>query len=296
MKKATTLLISGLLLSSLAATVVQAITIDGVAEGAYGAAVSTQTTQTGFGDSGLGQIDYANGSEIDGAYALVYGGVLYVTITGNLESNFNKLELFIDSKAGGQNQLLGSNPNVDFNGLNRMSELKVDAGFAPDYWFSCTGGGGPYTLYANGAELLPGGGGAGGYMGQTGAGSNGVLSGGSYNVGVLVTINNLNTGGVNGGCGAASGAGVTTGVEWAIPMSLLGNTTGCLKISAFINGGGHDYLANQVADPLPPGTCNLGEPHVVDFSQIAGNQYFQICDQATPANASSWGHLKSIYR
>lgn len=296
MKKATALLTSGLLLASFAGAA-SAITVDGTADAGYGAAIVTQTTQTGFGDSNLGVSDYANGSELDGAYASISGGTLYLLLAGNLESNFNKLEIYFDTKAGGQNVLRTDNPNVDFDGLNRQSGLKFDASFSPDYWISLTGGGGPpYAMYGNYAELLTGGGGAGYYLGTNGAVSGAALSGGTNPSGIVATINNSNTAGVGGGCGAASGAGVTTGIELAIPLAAIGNPSGCFTVSAFINGGSHDYLANQVLGGLPAGTCNLGDPHSVDFSQILGNQFFSVCSQATPTHNSTWGQLKTSYR
>jgi hypothetical protein len=102
---------------------------------------------------------------------------------------------------------------------------------------------------------------------------------------------------VNGsGGGASSGAGVSTGVELAIPLSAIGNPSGCFNVCAFINGSGHDYVSNQVLAGAPVGTGNLADPHNVDFSQIAGNQYFSVCNQATATKSSTWGQLKSLYR
>uniref|UniRef100_A0A832MJS9 PEP-CTERM sorting domain-containing protein n=1 Tax=Eiseniibacteriota bacterium TaxID=2212470 RepID=A0A832MJS9_UNCEI len=298
MRLATTLL-AGVLLAAAAAQA-GAQTVDGTLDGSYGLPLSTQTTQTQFGNSSLGAIDYANGSELDVAHAVINGSTLYVFLGGNLESNFNKVEIFIDAIAGGQNKLRGDNPNVDFNGLNRMGDdgsgngLTFDAGFEADYWFAVTGGGGPYQLYANYSELLTGGGGTGYYLGAANAGA-GTLSGGTNPFGVEATINNSNTLGVDGGCDASSGAGVATGIELAIPLAAIGNPTGCIRISAFVNGSGHDFLANQVLGPLPPGTCNLGEPRIVNFEQIPGAQYFTVC-AAVPAEKTSWGKLKTIYR
>ncbi|MBL8880809.1 MAG: PEP-CTERM sorting domain-containing protein [Phycisphaerales bacterium] len=259
-----------------AAPAMASIGVDGTAEGAYGAAVSVQTLQTNFGDANMGAVDYANGSELDAAYAVIKGGNLYLTLAGNLESNFNKLEIFIDSHAGGQNQLRGDNPNVDFNGLNRMAGLTFDAAFSPDHWLSVTGGGGPYQMYANYSELLSGGGGNGYYLGQTGAASGGVLGGGFNPNGILATINNSNAGGVTGGTGPSSGAGVTTGVEFCIPLAALGDPTGPICISAFVNGGGHDFVSNQVLGSLPNGTGNLGEPSTVNFNNHEGDQFFCV--------------------
>jgi hypothetical protein len=300
MNKVATLTLVLLAASALAAS---AATVDGTLDPAYGPALSTQTTQTNFGDASAGTVDNANGSELDQAYGYVSGTTLYLFLSGNLESNFNKLEIFLDTQSGGQNKLRGDNANVDFNGLNRMGDdgtgngLRFDNLFAPDYWIGITGGGGPpYALYANYGQLLTGGGGIGDYLGTTGAASNGVLSGGNDH-GIQVTINNSNTAGVSGGCGAASGAGPTTGVELAIPLAAIGGASSCINVCAFINGSNHDFVSNQVLGPLPAGTCNLGEPRNVDFNQFAGPQYFGIqggC--STPTKGSTWGGLKAMYR
>ncbi len=299
-KSAIALLASGALLLAIPAF---AITVDGTADGSYGTAVATQAVQTQFGNATDGQTGFCNGSELDAAYAVITGGVLYVHLAGNMESNFNKLDIFFDSKAGGQNKLRGDNANVDFNGLNRMGDdgsgngLTFDSGFASDYWMSITGGdSGGYQMFANFAETLTGGGGTGNYLGQTGAASNGMLTGGTNPAGILATINNSNTGGVGGGCDAASGAGVTTGVELAIPLSALGIMNGCIKISAFVNGGSHDFLANQVLGSLVPSQCNLGEPRAVNFSQLAGDQYFTICDSTVGVESTNWSTIKTLFR
>ncbi len=297
MTKATTLLAAGLLLAFAGAA--QAVTVDGSLDATYGPAVSVQGTQTQFGDANINLIDYANGSELDGAYARVEGGVLYLLFTGNLESNFNKLELFFDTTPGGQNPLRGDNPNVDFNGLNRLANLKFDAAFIPDYYVTFGGGydGVGYRLFANYAELLTLGGGAGYYLGSNTAATPGPLGGGTNPNNIEITINNTNSLGVDAGCGASNGAGPQTGMEVAIPLSALGSPVGgCIRIFAGVNGGGHDFFSNQILGALPAGTCNLGDPAFVDFSAIAGDQYIQICNGATPAKKSSWGAVKSIYR
>lgn len=297
MNKATTLLVSGLLLASFAA-VAGAVTNDGTLDGSYGGALAVQGTQTQFGDASISLSDYANGSELDAAYATISGGVLHLFLSGNLESNFNKIEIYFDTKAGGQNVLRGDNPNVDFDGLNRQSGLKFDAGFSPDYYFTASGGydGSGYRMFGNFSELLTSGGGIGNYLGSNTATTPGPLSGGTNPDNIELTINNSNSAGVSGGCAAASGAGVGTGIELAIPLSAIGNPAGCLSVCAFINGSSHDFLANQVLGGLPAGTCNLGDPHNVDFSQIPGNQYFQVCGGSVPTRASSWGSVKTLYR
>ncbi len=252
--------------------------IDGSLDADY-RVLAVQDTQTGFGDNNLGQVDYANGSELDVAYGVVKDGWLYLLLAGNLESNFNKLEIFFDTRPGGQNRLRGDNPDVDFNGLNRMGDdgsgngLTFDPDFEADFWVGVTGGGAPYRLYANYAEL--GSPGVGLYLGNTGAVSDGTLVDGNNPFGIRVTINNSNTGGVTGGTGAGDGSGVTTGVELAIPLNAIGNPTGPFKVCVFINGLSHDYLSNQVLAGIGGGG-NLGEPRLVNFGNIPGEQYFWV--------------------
>jgi len=255
--------------------------IDGTADAVYGSAVAVQGIQTQFGNSNLGQPLFANGSELNGAFALVSNGILYLTFAGNLESNFNKLEIFFDTTAGGQNRLRGDNIDVDFNGLNRMGDdgagngLRFDAGFEADHFITVTGGdtgGGNFQLFSNYASLPTAGGGTGGFLGGSVAGT-GFLAG---NFGINIGLNNSNTAGVEGGTDAGSGEGVRTGVEIEIPLSLLSSPTGNFRISAFINGGGHDFLSNQVLGGAPAGTGNFGEPRNVDFSAVAGDQFFTV--------------------
>ena len=63
MRHATTFLAAGLLLACAGSAF--AATVDGTLGGAYGAALSTQTTQTQFDDASINLTDDANGSEID---------------------------------------------------------------------------------------------------------------------------------------------------------------------------------------------------------------------------------------
>jgi hypothetical protein len=272
--------------ATLSAAVFAQPTIDGTRDALYSLIVE-QNTQTRFGDSNLGQVDYANGSELDAAYAYVdmNNQILYLFLAGNLESNFNKLEIFFDTVAGGQNRLRGDNSGVDFGGLNRMGDdgsgngLTFDPGFEADYWIGITGGGSPYALYANWAQLLTNGGGPGDYLGTTGAASDGTLSGGNNPYGIRVTINNSNTGGVTAGTGTVPpgvGAAVTTGVELAIPFSAIGITGATtIKVCVFINGAGHDFVSNQVLAGIGGGD-NLGEPRNVNFGNIPGDQFFYV--------------------
>jgi len=244
--------------------------------------LAVQDTQTGFGDSNLGQIDYANGNELDTLYYLLDDENLYLLVGGNLEGSenwFNKLEVFIDYRPGGQNRLLGNNPDVDFNGLNRMGDdgngngLTFDDDFAPDFYLTMTAGGTPLATYANVAQLLTKGGGSGGYIGSGGAGPKNPLVAKN---GVVIGFDNSNVGGVDGGNDLSSGAGVTTGMEIKIPLALLdGYDGGDIKVSILLNGLGHDYLSNQVLPGIGGGP-NLEEPRNVNFAFVPGLQYATI--------------------
>lgn len=269
--------------------------VDGSFDIDYGAAITLQDTPTGFGDNSDPAVDFANGSELDGGYGVISGGTLYLLLTGNLQSNFNKLEVFIDSVPGGQNKLRGDNLNVDFDGLNRMGDdgsgngLTFDAGFEADYWIGTTGGNNPYEAFLNSAEILTGGGaGAGGFLG----GGVGTFVAGSN--GINYGINNSNTAGVDGANINTPGA-VTTGMELSIPLSLLGNPTGPIKVSAFINGGGHDFLSNQVLGGTG-GAGNLGEPRNVNFAGMPGDQFFIVVPEPGTLALLGFGALALIRR
>jgi hypothetical protein len=139
----------------------QAPAMDGTKDAAYGAALSIQNTNTQFGNGTTGDtINAGGGSEIDGVYATVSGGRLYVLVTGNLETNFNKLEVLIDSEAGaGVNSIVGAdlprgvdrfccggftppdgNNTDNVGALQRMNGLTFDAGFNADHYLSFTHG------------------------------------------------------------------------------------------------------------------------------------------------------------
>jgi len=281
---------------ALSAAQTHAIIVDGTADAAYGPALAVQNTQTGFGKNTLGDVAIANGSELDQAFATIQGGTLYLTLAGNLETNFNKLDIFFDTGITGQNELRGDNSNIDFNLLNRMGDdgsgngLRFDTGFNAAYWISVTVGGLPTTLYANYAVLLPTGGGPGYYVGRGTPGGGGTLSAGINPNGIRVDLNNSSTAGVTAGTGLDSGAGVTTGVELAIPLLALGNPSGPIKISAFINTFQHDFVSNQLLGGIGGGD-NLGEARNVDFSAIAGDQFFIVIPEPATSTLVGLGVL-----
>ncbi|MEW6252442.1 MAG: hypothetical protein AB1716_17525 [Planctomycetota bacterium] len=271
----------------------------------YGAPLAIQDTQTGFGDASLGRPDVANGSELDVAHAVIYNGKLYLVLAGNLESNGNKLELFFDTRAGGQNRLLATNPGQPNAGLLRMCEdpqdpnspgLTFDTGFEADFWVSVALFGGPPTIYVDYAELYvdaqnPG---VGYYVGEglTKCTTNGgqLVNGDPNAPAILCTADNSNVRGVTGGFGLGDGSGVTTGIELAIPLAALGNPGGALRICAFVNGQQHDFVSNQVLGGiLAQISNNLGEPRRVNFASLINDQFFTVAAAGAPVGACCVG-------
>ncbi|MCC7387585.1 MAG: hypothetical protein IT431_02325 [Phycisphaerales bacterium] len=269
------------------ATIAQPV-LDGFRDALYAGPQSVQTVQTQFGD---GNPD--GGSELDAAYARVEGGYLYLLLTGNLENNFNKLNIFIDSRAGGQNSLQnadgfgGNNPTND-GWAGKHAGFTFDTGFDADYMLIVRngfGGGDRFDI-----DFATIGGGAGAFV-AAGDVFGGSLVGSNSNAlpnGIGVAFDRSNTGGVIGGIDAAdqaAAAAVTTGVEFAIPLSELGNPLTDIRISAMVNGSNHDYLSNQFLGGLTPPQGNLGGDGFgtftgsvgdIDLNDFAGQQYFTV--------------------
>jgi hypothetical protein len=322
------------------------IAIDGTLvgdEADYGAAKSVQNTNTGYGNATNGNARVANGgSEIDQVFATVKDGRLNVLITGNLESNFNKLSVFVDSSAGGMNQINGSQlPTMvdpyccggSIGALQRFNGLLFDSGFEADHFFTFSNGnhafGNPasqiniWTLSAYYADLTSGptgnkseigfqrnahgiepGLGVGEPIDQLNNGCTGPSDtacnplehefaepidtvndttnarghrGFLNDIDLLMAINNSNTVGVNFGSGAATGSpsSVLTGIEFSVPLSLLGDLASEIKIAAFIGNGGHTHVSNQLAG-VGVLQANLGSPSSVNLANVAGNQFISV--------------------
>lgn len=275
--------------------------LDGVRDASYGAPVAVQTVQTGFGDG-----NPTGGSELNAAYAQVEGGVLYLMLTGNLENNFNKLNLFFDSVAGGQNVLQndanngGNNPTND-GWAGKHAGFTFDAGFTADYMLILRNGNFGGDVFAIDHVVIGGGASAFENNGNVFGGS---LTGSNANAlpvaGIGVAHNASNTGGVTAGSGAAdpvAAAAATTGIELAIPLSALGNANPAdILISAMINGSNHDYLSNQFLGGLTAPQGNLGGDGAGGFNGTVGQinlnsgyagglQYFAIPEPASAALA-----------
>ena len=273
------LLLAGLVSQFVTLSAVASPTVDGTLEATYGAALAVQTLETGFGD---------NFSELDAGYGLIDSGKLYLMLTGNLEANFNKLDIFIDSKAGGQSSFTSAgNDNA-----NRMDGLVFDAGFTADYHLIARRGtdNGNLTFDFDFADL-----GAVSFSsyldilgGLTGSATTGT---GVNAVGIQVGYDNSNLAGVLGGGAPANqvaAAAVTTGLELGIDLNDLDFAGGSIRVMLGVNTSGHDYWSNQFLAGLPPIVGgfqgNLGGDELggftgegaIDMTHFADDQFFSV--------------------
>jgi autotransporter-associated beta strand protein len=264
------------------------VTIDGSLDADYGAALATQTNNTGFGlntdTDGLN----ANGSQLDAAYGIVQGGNLDLFFAGNLETNLNHLDIFIADGRTGQSTLDAGNNNQ--GGLYAMNGSKFSPGFSGTYALDINGSGtegSSPTWYVDSYDLTQ----AvappkyEGYFVPTADGIAYNPFNGSITSSLTFSFNNSNTtGGVNGTQDSAASAtaadSVTTGFEMAIPLSTLGSPHGgSIEVLADINGGGNSYLSNQFLPGIPVGN-DLGTA-TFNFSATAG-QYFTVSVPTNP--------------
>jgi hypothetical protein len=296
--------------ASLTAPAWASITVDGTRDAAYGPALAVQTIQTGFGNqtnpSGLG-----SGGELNAAYVTIEAGRLFVMVTGNIEPNFNKVSVFIDSKAGGEN-VLASAPQYDYEHISQnFGGLTFDTGFHADYHvYSRWGtlftvdivdrdGGGSSTVTGNGAKATIG----GGTGIQSGTITPADLGLGSTGIGEIRNLtpfltqsmdfgfNNTNTGGVGGSGGSAANSAaalaVSTGLEFSVALADIGNPGpgDDIKFHVAYGNGDNNYHSNQTLGGLPVGTGNLGGNGAgggignlsgIDFNNFAGDQFFTL--------------------
>ncbi len=235
-----------------------AIGVDGTLDAGYGSPLAIQTINTGFGNATGG--DGTGGSELDAAYGVVQGGTLYLFLSGVFENNGNHANIFIAGGAAGQSIL-----NAPATGtLANMNGSVFSPGFQATYAYDMNDYLG--TLYNeeytyNGPGSL-----TGGYVGSvaetsTGIGA-GTPSGGGNPAYAMLGLNNthVSTMGASGTAlsGATSGANTTTGLELAIPLSVIGYTGGSIQVLPDINGGSDGYLSNQFLPGLAVGTGNVG--------------------------------------
>jgi hypothetical protein len=275
----------GVAVFSTASTARAAIIIDGSLDSGYGSPLSTQTINTSFGDSTIGDGTSAGGSELDAAYGVVVGTNLDLFISGNLEMSSgtpNHLNIFIADGRSGQSSLSASG-----GPLNGTNGLTFPAGFSATYAidvndFSNTMYIDAFDLIANTTTF------SGGISLLGGVGSSSSLAGGISAAG----FNNTNTGGVNGSTGTTANAtaanAVTTGFEFQIPLSTLGNPAlgSSIQVIADINGGNDGFLSNQFLGGLPLTYGNLGNPGSTNLNGIVTPFVIAVPE---PSNAVLFG-------
>jgi hypothetical protein len=289
-------LFSLLAVTFLASSTFAAPNINGILELDYGGPLAVQSVETSFSDSSGG---LTTGGELDAGYALIEGGRLYVMLTGNIENNFNKVSVFIDSVAGGEN-VLTNVPQYDVNNVSQnFGGLTFDSDFAADYhlfgrWGPENGntfevdianraGGGNASVGVNGAAASLGAG-MPIQIGVINPGNNGMDNNGNRAlVGFLTNplnfgFNNNNSGGIDAcdtpamsGCQAANvpaALAVTTGLEFAISLADLGNPMGGsqIKIHAVYGNIDNNFHSNQTLAGLPAGTTSLGADGMGTFT------------------------------
>lgn len=240
------------LVALLGFSAVQAATIDGTGIPGEGLTLrATQDTPTGFGNALGGGQDSAGGSELNELYADIDGGKLKVGITGNLEGNFNKLFVFFDAVAGGENPLAADNADGGFGEINNLAGLMFDGGATMDHGIRFEVGGGFLAarfmdLIDNTASDIQIGGGSGD-LPLSNAGTSAIQLG----------WDNSNVLGVDDSSAAGANT-ATTGIELEIDLlQAFGATQGDIGITAIVTNDNGGFLSNQ-ALPGIGGGGNIG--------------------------------------
>lgn len=231
-------------------------------------------------------------SELNGLFVGFDDNNLYLLFTGNLENNFNKFDLFIDSEPGGQNTITPTNPMFDLN--DALNTVMVGMTFDPTFFRDhvLTFGHDGTTGFANFASL-------GTVILQSTR--SGPIASISTSNGIQLALNNSNMGGVSD-VAVNNPQSVSTGIEISIPLTEINVAPGdVVKIMGIVNNGDHNYLSNQSLPPLPLGTGNLGGDGLgnfngtlggINFSNFTGDQCIVI-PLTLPAipTLSEWGIL-----
>jgi hypothetical protein len=251
----------------LAQIVVGPTNINGAYDPSFGSALALQTDFTGFGNSAG-----PNGNELDAAYGLVTNGNLYLFFTGDLQSG-NNINLFI-AGVGGQSTVNAVNPgNLGMNDLAGLDSSQFSPGFLAIYGFNFTSGSealtvSQYNLVNNTAvDTL-------GNLTETGN----IVTNATVDNSVVVGFNNNNTEVQSDTSGAVPnnvGPG-SLGLEMKIPLSLIGNPSGSVKVLVDINGSLEGYMANQFLPGMPFGTGNFGGGGTYSDDVNASNSGFNF--------------------
>lgn len=307
--------VSGLAIGALSLPTYATITVDGTLnESDYGSsapgtsALATQTINTSFGDNTVAT-GATSGSELDAAYGVVENSTLYLFIAGNIQNNSNIFQLFIDDgRTGGQNTLAnipntaGSLYHMDGSvfspGFNATYALEINETKATNasngtVYFD------QYNLITNTASYI-------GSFAATGGVGNSSETGSTLST-IQAGLNDNNIAGVvgdaNGGAANQTNAqAVNTGLEIAIPLSVLGNPTTGIEVMADMNGGSDSGPSNQFLPGLAAGTPSVkkgSNPYFLTTTDFTfantSNEYFTVPNNVipnglwVPTGGGSWG-------
>jgi hypothetical protein len=281
---------------------------------------STQLQPTQFGDNGTaGSQASPGGSEIDQFFAnySVADNKLQIGITGNLEQNYNRLYIFFDGQAGGDNVLAAGHVDGFPVGIgNLANRITFPGGVTMDHGLEIaintnhTNGGFTipqnqydvhyFNLINNTSSVVATGAGVPALPLANAGGPNGIKLG----------WDNSNVAGVTGA--DASGANsATTGFEFEIDgLTAFNGLQGVVNMVAFVAGDDGAYLSNQSLPSFTSATnigggtytytgvisvsttSNPGFPAGdVDHNNLVNLADFQIIRANWLATSASLGHL-----
>jgi hypothetical protein len=247
----------------------------------FSAHISAQRVQTDFRD---------NESELNAAFGVIENARLFLCLTGNLSSEDACLEIFIDSKTGGESVLSGIPGN---DGSSAMTGLTFDDGFEADYHIIVRRGlgtnAGTFDLdlsvlgmpeFSSFSDIFAG--------TQEGAGSTG--TGPANSSPIDVAYDDSNSLGVEGGANASNlpfmlpQINVSTGFEMSISLADIGSPSGDIKVLSFLNRRDHRFASNQFLGSLEPPQANLGGDGMGNFTgslsfdlrDFPGDQFFLV--------------------
>ncbi|MEM7578071.1 MAG: hypothetical protein AAF328_11440 [Planctomycetota bacterium] len=252
----------------------------------YGPPLAIQTVQTGFGD---------NQSELNALYARVVGDDLFLMLTGNLETNGNRINLFFDTQPGGMNRVIRP--------ASAFDDLTFDEGFAPDYFSIAQARRSAFDFrhHVLGTDVTAD---ADGFNDVFEGENTGIAQtpvGEFFDASFGIAFDNSNEAGVtegetvSGPADAQAAADVRTGLELRIPLSAIGNPQESFRLLAFIVGRGNQFLSNQFLPGLEAPQENLGSDGLgnsyatlglLDFNDIPGEQFLEI--SLLPAQAGDF--------
>ena len=225
---------------------------------------ATQTSPTNLGD---------NISELDQLFVRPKSNGLRIGITGDLAADGTGLAILLDTTTGGQNVLNFSGFSPPPSGPDRLTGLRLDAGFSPDHMLFINTANS--TIYVDQFTLPTSGSVTKTYRGQGSLDSgNGSLTGGTNPNGMLVALDNTNGTGVTD-TDAFLAPSARNGLDLYIPYADLGisGLGGSVGVAAFICKS-DGRIGNQWLPPVGPGYYWLGV--APDMTVIPGDQFVAV--------------------